>query len=295
MGVKISQNTALVVQIHYPFTSVGQVDSTRINLQLSDGSMREVALAPVLNHSTSMTNGPLVVEANEVKTFHEEFMVTAAATLLSIAPHSHLICTSMKAFCITVLGDTIPLVDIPNWDFHWQGSYNFQQPVKIPAFAKLHGYATYNNTAANPHNPNSPPKEVGVGEATTDEMMLFYFAFTGYQQGDENIIVDTTSHTPHYLDCETHSFVSVTDDPVQVLDFQVFPNPAGDFLTIEKSFNEATKLRLTDYSGRVVMYKTLVFPSEKIDLQNLPQGMYSVSLFLENGQLVGSRRVLVLH
>lgn len=294
MGVMLPQNTTLVLQIHYPVSSAGQVDSTHVNLQLSDGSMRELALAPVLNHAISMTNGPLVIEPNMVKTFHEQYTVTVPATLLSIAPHAHLICTSMKAFGITPQGDTIPFVDIPNWDFHWQGSYNFQKPIKIPAFTKLHGYATYDNTASNPHNPNSPPKEVSVGEATTDEMMLFYFAYTSYQLGDENIVVDTASHYPHYQDCETHTFVSAVAEASQTLDFQLFPNPVSDFLTVKKSFHAAAQLRLMDFSGHLILSQKLVSPSEKISLSDLPPGIYAASLFLENGQLVGSQRVVVM-
>jgi hypothetical protein len=77
--------------------------------------------------------------------------------------------------------------------------------------------------------------------------------------------------------------------------FRVFPNPAGDFLTIEKLFRADTRLLLSDYSGRVVMDKNLGFPSEEINLSVLPSGIYAANLFLENGQFVGSRRVLVLH
>lgn len=294
MGLHLPQNTAIVVQIHYPVDGAGEVDSTRINFQLSDGSLREVSIAPVLNHAISMTNGPLTIPANQVKTFQEQYTILVPVTLLAIAPHAHLICTSMKAFGVTFQGDTIPMIDIPDWDFHWQGSYRFQKPIKIPALTKLYGFATYDNTANNPDNPNSPPQTVSVGEATTDEMMLFYFSYTGYQAGDENMVIDTASHTEHYLDCETHTFVSFVTDPTQSLDFQVFPNPTGDFVTIEKSFPDATRLRLTDFSGRVILDKTLAFPSEKISLTALPQGMYAVSLFLENGQLVGSQRVLIL-
>ena len=125
-------------------------------------------------------------------------------------------------------------------------------------------------------------------------MMLFYFAYAAYQAGDENMVIDTASHTPHHLDCETHTFISGLEPPAQLLDFQVFPNPAGDFLTIEKPFGDAARLRLTDFSGHIVLDKTLASPSEKISVASLPPGMYSVSLFLENGRLVGSRRVLVL-
>ncbi len=294
MGIHLPQNTAIVVQIHYPAQGAGQVDSTRINFRLSDGSLREVGITPILNHAFSMTNGPLTVPANQVKTFQEQYTIPVQVTLLAIAPHAHLICTSMKAFGVTLQGDTIPFIDIPAWDFHWQGSYHFQKPIKIPPLTTLYGFATYDNTENNPDNPNSPPQTVSVGEATTDEMMLFYFAYTAYQAGDENMVIDTASHTPHHLDCETHTFISGVGTPAQLLDFKVFPNPAGDFLTIEKPFGDAARLRLTDFSGHIVWDKNLTSSAEKISLASLPSGMYSVSLFLENGRLAGSRRVLVL-
>ncbi|MCC6726807.1 MAG: T9SS type A sorting domain-containing protein [Saprospiraceae bacterium] len=294
MGVKISANTAIVLQIHYPVTSVGQSDNTKVNLRLSDGSMREVVLNPVLNHVTNITNGPFQVVPNEVVTFHEEFTVGQAATLFSIAPHAHLICTSMKAFGITLLGDTIPLIDIPNWDFHWQGAYRFQKPVKIPALTKLHGYATYDNTSNNPHNPNSPPQAIAVGEATTDEMMLFYLAYTGYQAGDENIVVDTSSHLAHHLGCETHTTISGSNEQLEQLDFKLFPNPAGDFFTLETSLEGNALLRLTDFSGRPVLLRNLGGIAEQISIGHLPNGIYTVSMFLENGRLAGSQRLVVL-
>ena len=36
----------------------------------------------------------------------------------------------------------------------------------------------YDNSAANPNNPNQPPKPVGWGEKTTDEMALMFVAVT---------------------------------------------------------------------------------------------------------------------
>jgi hypothetical protein len=295
MGVKLSQNTAIVLQVHYPVSAAGQTDQTKVNLLLSDGSLREVVLNPVLNHVTNMTNGPLQVMPNEVVTFHQEVTIPQASTLFSIAPHAHLICTSMMAFGVTFQGDTIPLVDIPKWDFHWQGAYQFQKPLKIPAFTKLHGYATYDNTSSNLHNPNSPPQVINVGEATTDEMMLFYLSYSGYQQGDENIILDTASHTPHHLGCETNTVLSATHEHgFQGADFMLYPNPVGDFFTLENSFEGTALLRLTDFSGRQVLLRNISETITQVAVGGLPQGIYSASVFMENGRLIGSKRLVVI-
>ncbi len=293
MGVWLPQNTAIVLQIHYPAGSGGQVDSTKINLRLAEGPMRQVYNSPILNHVTSLTDGPLVIPANQMKTFHAKYTSLQPASLLGISPHAHLICSSMKAFAVTVQGDTIPLVDIPEWDFHWQGQYVFQKLIKMPALTTVHGIATYDNTENNEDNPSSPPQTVSVGEATTDEMMIFYFTFLGYQPGDEDFVIDTSSHRPHYLDCETNTVLPAREADGQVLDFQLFPNPAGDYFTIEKSFPGAARLRLSDFSGRVVFEKMMENEREKVETHGLPPGIYSAALFLENGRLAGARKVVV--
>ena len=52
--------------------------------------------------------------------------VTTNRTLTGIMPHMHLIGKSIKAYCVTPTNDTIHLIDIPEWDFHWQYFYQFQ-------------------------------------------------------------------------------------------------------------------------------------------------------------------------
>jgi hypothetical protein len=47
--------------------------------------------------------------------------------------------------------------------------------------------AMFDNTADNPDNPTSPPKDVGFGWNTTDEMCNLVMYFLEYQEGDEEI------------------------------------------------------------------------------------------------------------
>jgi hypothetical protein len=50
--------------------------------------------------------------------------------------------------------------------------------MKIPAGSKLRVEARYDNSSANPRNPNNPPKRVTWGEQTTDEMFLLIAYYT---------------------------------------------------------------------------------------------------------------------
>ena len=70
------------------------------------------------------------------------------------------------------------LLKIDDWDFNWQYTYNFEKPLDLPKGTLLTVVAHYDNSAANPRNPNKPPKEVKWGEATTDEMCIGFIGVT---------------------------------------------------------------------------------------------------------------------
>lgn len=133
------------------------------------------------------------IKANEKQKFTLEVTNPSEdQSLLHVWPHMHLIGKSFKAYALTQGGDTIRLVNIPNWDFRWQEIYQFRSPVKIPKGSIVRLECEYDNTADNPFNPNSPPKTIfSQGDMkTTDEMMTLMMIFTPYKQGDEKIKLD---------------------------------------------------------------------------------------------------------
>ncbi len=94
---------------------------------------------------------------------------------------------------MTPEGEEIPLVRIPKWDFRWQYSYTFLKIVKIPTGSTITAIGVYDNTAANPNNPFSPPREViGTNGSmrATDEMFQLIMTFVPYEAGDEEIHLD---------------------------------------------------------------------------------------------------------
>ena len=78
--------------------------------------------------------------------------------MYGVFPHMHLIGKSISTYAVLPNNDTAKLINIPDWDFEWQGSYSFPKMLKIPSATKIVGTATCDNTAGNPHNPNTPPK-----------------------------------------------------------------------------------------------------------------------------------------
>ena len=98
----------------------------------------------------------------------------------------------------------------PSWDFNWQGFFTFPSLTKIPAGYTLHGIASYDNTSANPFNPNDPPQNVTFGEGTTDEMFFVFFDYVLYEEGDEQISLEPADPSCQE-DLDGDGFVSVND------------------------------------------------------------------------------------
>lgn len=276
MGIRLRKNTNLILQIHYPAGTSSQLDSTRVNIKFANGTVREVYLAPVLSEN-HITNGPFIIPPQQVKTFRQEYTNNLITTsLLSVAPHMHLIGKKYKVYAVGPQQDTIPLINIKKWNFNWQGVYAFRNPVKVPTGYKIIGETEYDNRSSNPFNPNTPPQTISYGESTTDEMMQTYMAFTIYYPGDENIVIDNSPIV---------GLAEETTDIVKTLQlYDVFPNPAKDKLSLSfySPKKEKALLELTDNAGKIILKKTLElepgFGSCHLDLVSCSSGFYFCTL-----------------
>lgn len=189
-GFRLAPNTRIILQVHYAPGSNGLTDATTVNFKTDNAPLRKISVNAVLNHST-MTNGPLSIPANQVKTFNSEQILPNKFTTLFAFPHMHLLGTSFKVWANAPLtGDTTRIVWIPKWDFHWQDNFIFPNALVMPTGTTLKAEAIYDNTTSNPNNPSSPPQNVSAGEGTNDEMFLVFFGYMPFVSGDQNLIVD---------------------------------------------------------------------------------------------------------
>lgn len=291
MGVKLTPGADLIVQMHYPKGVTGMSDQTKLNLFFtpSNQGIREIRLLPALNHTpVSLENGPLNIPPNEVKTYHAKVTLPQTVSVLSVAPHMHLIGRSIETFAVTPLNDTIPLIRINNWDFHWQGGYYFQQLQKLPIGTKMHAYAVYDNTENNPNQPTFPPQTVTQGEATTDEMLLVYFAFLNYQPGDENILLDSTL---------LNTGTSILKSTNQIAELKCFPNPAQETLHLNFDMMKPAEYRIHIIAadGRILQTQTSAAPNvdrmvqDVIDICDLPPGSYFLEIQTEAAEVFTGR------
>jgi Copper type II ascorbate-dependent monooxygenase, N-terminal domain/Copper type II ascorbate-dependent monooxygenase, C-terminal domain len=96
-------------------------------------------------------------------------------TLHSIGGHMHLLAKSIKIELNPGTTYAKTLLNIPKWDFHWQGNYWFKNPVEIKRNDVIRTTCTFDNSPANQPEiagKKGDPKYVMWAEATTDEMCL---------------------------------------------------------------------------------------------------------------------------
>lgn len=90
----------------------------------------------------------------------------------SIHAHMHLLGREVKVTARYPDGTVRPLLYIDNWDFNWQLRYTYKKPIPLTEGTVVEAECFYDNSAGNPHNPNSPPRVVTSGFETTDEMCV---------------------------------------------------------------------------------------------------------------------------
>lgn len=279
MAMTLFKKSKIVLQIHYPRGTNGALDSTRINIRYSNHpSPREVFFSPILNEANIKNYPSLVIPKDSIRTFVQEFTIPLVDfSMLSIAPHMHLVGKSYKVYAVTPAGDTIKGIDIPNWDFHWQDEYTFKKIQKIPVGSKLYGIATYDNTSANLNNPNSPTKTITRGEATNDEMMLTFVSYMIYQAGDENIVVDSSAD----IDTDMPKVSAVTQTNLSE-SLAIYPNPVQENLEVIIEAQSTGNIKFDIYSldgkkvNRKTAHKSLSLGMNRITLSvdNLIKGEY---------------------
>ena len=165
----IPAGSDLIAQMHYHRNGVQAQDSTRMGLWLrKDGKI------PPKIMDFRFLHGEMVVIPAGIKNMKVtgEWTVPENCMIAGIGPHAHLLAQSMDATAILPDQTRFTIAKIPHWQYEWQQPYFFKEPRFLPKGTKIRFSAIYDNSAANPKNPFSPPRPVFLGEATTDEMLL---------------------------------------------------------------------------------------------------------------------------
>ena len=211
-GYFMPKGADVLIQVHYHKSGKPETDATTIGLYLSDkplprrigtgfvfptiGPLQAVKLTAQAKAAqkqgkrldlTDMLRDVLVIPAGAdnypVKGSSRATLVgrplSRDVLLTAVMPHMHWLGKDFSFWA--VLPDEaktrVPLIRIDHWNFNWQGTYAFAEPIPLPKGSWLEMEAHFDNTAGNPQNQSKPPKTVHWGDQTTDEMCIGIFEF----------------------------------------------------------------------------------------------------------------------
>jgi len=186
-GLKVEPGSKIVLQVHYNTSMQEPVpDQTSVDFKL-DATVAKEAIVQRWTNVDWVRNRTMNIPAGMADVVHSfEFDPTTVfgfisnnvipsgvpLTIYSSALHMHTRGVSAR-FDIRRGGDkakTECMLDIPNWDFHWQGSYPFKTPKTFQPGDTLYLECHHDNAKGT--------TELNWGEGTGDEMCLGVFYVT---------------------------------------------------------------------------------------------------------------------
>ncbi len=161
----LQAGSKLVTQVHYHPDGKPEQDQWSVGFYFTDQApVRRVVDVGLSSTAIDIPAG----DAHYVVRAH--FTIPVAIDAVGVIPHAHLLCREMRGWAILPDGRKQWLLNIRDWDFNWQDQFQYAHPIRLPADSRLEMEFVYDNSAANPRNPNSPPRRVRLGPGTNDEM-----------------------------------------------------------------------------------------------------------------------------
>ncbi len=169
VGKRIPAGATFSVEMHYTTSGSPQTDQTEVALYLRSGPQsREAETRQVVESHLDIPPGE-----GEAK-HHATYAFRTPATIYSLFPHMHFRGKWMRYELLLPDGKRETLLQVPRYDFKWQMTYRLREPRPVPAGSWLLVTGAFDNSEANPANPD-PRRRVHFGLQSWDEMFIGFF------------------------------------------------------------------------------------------------------------------------
>ena len=175
-AIRIKAGTTLLFQIHYTANGKAASDISSVGIIFAKEPPRqEIRNSAFVNAALRIPPGASNEAVDSAIEFNEDSHITA------LFPHTHLRGKSWEYRVTYPDGRSEVVLSVPKYDFNWQTYYIFTTPLAMPKGSRLDATAHYDNSAANPWNPD-PKIEVRWGEQTWQEMQYSGITYSVDQQ-----------------------------------------------------------------------------------------------------------------
>ncbi|MCF6314568.1 MAG: hypothetical protein L3J39_19120 [Verrucomicrobiales bacterium] len=187
-ALPLPKGSDLVLQTHFHPSGKLEKEKTKVGIYFAKQEPKrkigEFQIPPHFGAQVGLTIAP----DDSHYVIQDHLTVPEDLELITVWAHAHQIARSMKADATLPNGKKLPLFYIDDWDFNWQGQYQYQKPVLLPKGTRIDVTIIYDNSAHNINNPNSPPQRIHWGEASDDEMGSIIFQCVASDKKQENTL-----------------------------------------------------------------------------------------------------------
>lgn len=166
MPWRLSPGNDLILNMHLKPTGKPEIADAKIGLYFTDKPPTQHPILLEMEHDSALD---IPAGAHDF-VVQDQIRLPVDVKVLGVYPHAHYLGKDLQGYAILPGGQKKWLLWIRNWDIDRQSVYSYKHPVFLPKGTVLHMRYTYDNSASNIHNPNSPPIRVRAGNRSVDEM-----------------------------------------------------------------------------------------------------------------------------
>jgi hypothetical protein len=200
---RLDPNSTLILNTHMQPSGKAETEQPTIALYFTDKPPTHFPYLLELQHDDAL-NIPAGAHDFAVS---DDFKLPIDTEVLAVYPHAHYLGKLLEAFATTPDGKRVWLIRIPDWDPNWQAVYRYRDPITLPAGTTISMRYHYDNSAANPRNPNHPPKRVEGGNQATDEMAHLWLQVVP-KNPRENRRIYAEAWAKHELEKNPHNYAA---------------------------------------------------------------------------------------
>lgn len=171
LAKKVPAGAKLRFNLHYTPTGKVERDRTTVGLVFAKAPPKQPVQQRLLQKQDIQIPPGAAAHREE-----KIFPVTQDIRVLSFFPHMHVRGKSWECQVRYPDGRTETVLKVPNYDFNWQHTYRYAEPLAVPAGSQIRCIAHYDNSDKNAYNPD-PKQTVKWGPQTWDEMMVGLMEF----------------------------------------------------------------------------------------------------------------------
>ena len=169
-SVSLPAGSDFLLQMHFHPTGRPEQERAQIGLYFAEEPPRMRVASLELPALFGFGAGIDIPAGDAEYVIRDSFTLPADVVVHSVWGHAHYLGNEMKVDATLPDGGVIPLLWIREWDFDWQEIYRYRDTPTLPKGTRIDALITYDNSADNPRNPHSPPRQVRWGLESTDEM-----------------------------------------------------------------------------------------------------------------------------